>query len=151
MFALWELALQAVWAKTLTILLLKLQTYPWIKSPLHFYGTSGLLLLINLFLSHLLTPTTRTLPPCKQYHSTPLIIKILLRPLTGPDNTLLCHYFCYYLEWVYDSKIFTTGDTLNCSYGGLGEKISDLHPLRTKVDEAYGCFTRFPFSGHTLG
>ena len=27
-----------------------------------FWGTSGLLPLINLFLSHLLTPTTRTLP-----------------------------------------------------------------------------------------
>ena len=23
--------------------------------------------------------------------------------LTGPDNPLLCHYFCYYLKWVYDS------------------------------------------------
>ena len=21
-------------------------------------------------------------------------------PLTGPDNPLLCHYFCYYLKWV---------------------------------------------------
>ena len=41
--SLWELALQAIWAQTLTILLLKLQTYPWIKSPLYFYGTSGLL------------------------------------------------------------------------------------------------------------
>ena len=36
---LWELALQAVWAQTFTTLLLKLKTYPWIKSPLHFYGT----------------------------------------------------------------------------------------------------------------
>ena len=34
-----------------------------IISPLHFYGISGLLPLIDLFLSHLLTPTTRTLPP----------------------------------------------------------------------------------------
>ena len=41
--SLWELALQAVWAQTLTNLLLKLQTYPSIKSLLHFYGTSGLL------------------------------------------------------------------------------------------------------------
>ena len=40
---LWELTLQTVWAQTLITLLLKLQTYPWIKSPLHFYGTSGLL------------------------------------------------------------------------------------------------------------
>ena len=23
--------------------------------------------------------------------------------LTGPDNPLLCHYFCYYLKWVYDN------------------------------------------------
>ena len=40
---LWEFALQAVWAQTLTTLLLKLPTNPWIKSPLHFYGTFGLL------------------------------------------------------------------------------------------------------------
>ena len=65
-----------------------------------FWGTSGLLPLINLFLSHLLTPTTRTLPPCRQYRSTQLIIKILLKPLTGPDHALPCHYFCYYLECV---------------------------------------------------
>ena len=39
---LWELARQAIWAQTLTTLLLKLQTYSWIKSPLHFCGTSGL-------------------------------------------------------------------------------------------------------------
>ena len=81
----------------------KVTNYPQIKSPLHFYGTSGLLPLINLFLSHLLTFTTRTLPPCRQQHSTLLIIKILLMPLTGPDNPLLCHYFCNYLKWVYDN------------------------------------------------
>ena len=51
-------------------LLLKLQTNPRIKSPLHFYGISGLLSLIDLFLSHLLTPTIRTLPPCRQHCST---------------------------------------------------------------------------------
>ena len=33
---LWESVLQAVWAQTITTLLLKLQTYPRIKSPLHF-------------------------------------------------------------------------------------------------------------------
>ena len=38
---LWELSLQAVWTQTITTLLLKLQT--WIKSALHFYGTSDLL------------------------------------------------------------------------------------------------------------
>ena len=74
-------------------LLLKLQIYPWIKSPLHFHGTSGLLPLISLFLSHLLTPTTRTLPPCRQYHSTSLNIKTLLVPLTGPDNPILLSLF----------------------------------------------------------
>ena len=58
----WESVLQAVWVQTLATLLLKLQTNPRIKSPLHFYGISGLLSLINLFLSHLLTPTIRTLP-----------------------------------------------------------------------------------------
>ena len=54
---LWELALQASWGQTLTTLLPKLQTYPWTKSPLHFYGTSGLLPLTSLFLSQLLIPT----------------------------------------------------------------------------------------------
>ena len=56
--------------------------------------------LIYLSLSHLLTPTTRTLPPYTPHLSTQLIIKILLMPLTWPDNPLLCHYFCYYLECV---------------------------------------------------
>ena len=130
MIALWELALQAVWAQTLITLLLNLQAYPWIKSPLHFYGTSGLLLLINVFLSHLLTPTTRTLPPCRQRCSTLLIIQILLRPLTGPDNPVLCHYFCYYLKCVYDNEMFTIGDTLTCSNGGQREEINDLHSFR---------------------
>ena len=126
---LWESALQAVWAQTLNTLLLKLQTYPWIKSLLHFYGTSGLLPLINLFLNHFLTLITRTLPLYRQHCFTPLIVKILLMPLTGPDNPLLCSYFCYYLKWVYDNEMFTIGNTLNCSYGGLGEEISDLHSL----------------------
>ena len=80
-----------------------------IKSPLHFYGTSGLLSLVNLFLSHLLTPTTRTLPPCRQRYSTSLIIKILLKPLTGPDNPLLCHYFCYYLSGSMTMKCLPLG------------------------------------------
>ena len=51
--------------------------------------------------------------------------------LTGPDNPLLCHYFCYYLKWVYDNEMFTVGDTLSCSYERLGEEINDLHSLRT--------------------
>ena len=50
-------------------------------------------------------------------------------PLTGPDSPLLCHYFCYYLKWVYDKEMFTIGDTLACSNGGLGEEINDLNPL----------------------
>ena len=107
----------------------KVTTNLWIKPPLHFYGTSGLLPLTNLFLSQLLTPATRTLPAYRQHFSIPLIIKILLMLLTGPDNPLLCHYFCYYLKWVYDNEIFTTGNTLNCSYEGLGEEISDLHSI----------------------
>ena len=90
-FATLGVSLQAVWAQTLTIFLLKLQTHPRIKSPLHFYGTSDLLPLINLSLSHLLTPTTRILSPCRQHCSTQLIIKILLMPLTWPDNPLICH------------------------------------------------------------
>ena len=80
-----------------------------------FWGTSGLLPLINLFLSHLLTPTTRTLPLYRQHCSTQLIIKVLLMLLAGPDNPLLCHYFCYYLKWVYDNEMFTIGNTLSCS------------------------------------
>ena len=83
--------------------------------PLHqtstpLYGTSGLLS-YQFFLSHLLTPATRTLPPCRQHCPTQLIIKILLMPLTGPDNPLLCHYFCYYLKWVYDNEMFIIGST----------------------------------------
>ena len=68
--------------------------------------------------------------------------------LTGPDNPLLCHYFCYYLKWVYDNEMFTFGDTLTCSYGGLGEEISDLQSLRAvrgEVSQSQGtglvCFT----------
>ena len=90
----------------------KVTNIPQIKSPLHFYGPSGLLPLINLFLCHLLAPTTRTLPPCRQHCSTSFIIKILLMPLTGQNNPLLCHYFWYYLKWVYDNEMFTIGDTL---------------------------------------
>ena len=54
----------------------------------------------------------------------------LLMPLTGPDNSPLCHYFCYYLKWVYDNEMCINGGTLTCSYGRLGEEISDLHSLR---------------------
>ena len=50
--------------------------------------------------------------------------------LAGTDNLLLCHYFCYYLKWVYDNEMFTIGNTLNCAYGGLGVEISDLYSLR---------------------
>ena len=84
----------------------------------------------NLFLSQLLTPTARILPPCRQHCSNKPIIKMLLMPLTGPDNPLLCHYFCYYLKWVSDNEMFTIGNTLSCPYGGLGEEISDSHSLR---------------------
>ena len=91
-------------------------TYPHIKSPLHFYGISGPLSFINLFLSHLLTPTTRTLTPDRQHCSISLIIKIFLTPLTGPDNPLPCHYCYYYLECIYDNEMFTIGSKLNCSY-----------------------------------
>ena len=129
MFTTLRVALQAFWAQTLTTFLLKLQTYPQIKSPLHFYGTSGLLP-INLFLSHLLTPTTRTLPPCRQHGSTQLIIEIFLMLLTGQDNPLLSHYFYYYLKWVYDNEMFTIGKTLSCSYERQREEVSDLHSLR---------------------
>ena len=51
-------------------------------------------------------------------------------PLIGPVNLILCHYFCYYLKWVYDNETFTFENTRNCSYGGLGEEISDLHSPR---------------------
>ena len=51
-------------------------------------------------------------------------------PLTDQGNSLLCHYFCYYLKWVYDNEMFTIGNTLGCSYGGLGEEISHLPSFR---------------------
>ena len=51
-------------------------------------------------------------------------------PLTGPDNPLLCHYFCYKLKGVHDNEMFTIGNILNCCYGGLGEETSDLHSLK---------------------
>ena len=54
-------------------------------------------------------------------------------PLIGPYNPLLCHYFHYYLKRVYDNEMFTIGNTLNCSYGGLGEEISDLHSLNKRM------------------
>ena len=101
--------------------------FSWDKSLLHFYETSSLLPLINLFL---LTPATGTPPLCSQHHSTQLIIKILLMPLTGPDNPLLYHYSFYYLEWIYDNEVFTFGNTSSCTYGRLREKINDSHSLR---------------------
>ena len=57
------------------------------------------------------------------------VASLHLMPLTGPDNPLLCHYVCYYLKWVYDNEMFTTGDTLTCSYGGLGKKSVTYNPL----------------------
>ena len=47
--------------------------------------------------------------------------------------------------------MFTIGDTLTCSYGGLREGISDLHSLRALKGLTHVCFTRFPASGHRLG
>ena len=89
--------------------LLKLQTHTRIKSSLHFYRTSGLLPRINLFLSHLVTPTTRTLLPYRQYCSTLLnIIKILLitdkqittmalLPVSQSQGTDLNYFTSWYL------------------------------------------------------
>ena len=71
--------------------------------------------------------------------------------LKGPDNPLLCHYFCYYLKWVYDNAMFTTGDTLTYSYGGLGEESSDLQSLRAKRGQGLRLLHCFPISGHRLG
>ena len=65
-------------------------------------------------------------------------------PLTGPDNPFICHYFCYYLKWVYDNEIFTIGDTLTCSYGGLEEEISDLHSLRAVRREGFCLLHQVP-------
>ena len=116
-----------IWAQILTTPLLRLPP-DQISTPLlwNIWSVSS----YQFVFKPLLTPTARTLPPCRQHCSTPLIIKILLMLLTGPDSPLLCHYFCYYLECVYDNEMFTIGDTLNLSYGGPGEEISDLHPLR---------------------
>ena len=59
--------------------------------------------------------------------------------LTEPDKPLLCHYFCYYLKWSYDNEMLTIGDTLTCSYGGLGKEISDLQPLRAVLQSPTEC------------
>ena len=90
---LWELAPQDIWAQTVDTLLPKSQTYPQIKTPLHFYGIFGLLPFINLFLSHLLIPKTRALPPYRQHCSTPLVIKILLMPLTSNAEKAKVEWF----------------------------------------------------------
>ena len=71
-------------------------------------------------------------------------------PLTGPDNPLLCHYFCYYLKWIYDNEMSTTGGTLTCSYGGLGEEISDLFPQSNKRIRLMAVSPDFQFQGTGL-
>ena len=43
------------------------------------------------------------------------------------------------------------GDTLTCSYRGLGEKISDLHSLRAVREEGLWLLHQVPISGHRLG
>ena len=48
---------------------------------------TNLLFHVKFYLSHLLTPTTRTLPPCRQHCSTPPIIKILLMSLGFPGGS----------------------------------------------------------------
>ena len=90
-------------------------------------------LLTNLFLSQVLTPTVKTLPPCMQPCPLVALPSLLLKHLNAPNrasNPLLCHYFCYYIKWVYDNEMFTISDTLTCSYAGLGEEISDLQSLK---------------------
>ena len=127
--SLWELAPQAIWAKTLTALLLKLKTYPHhISTPLlwNIWPASS----YQFVLKPLINSYNQDPAPCRQHCSTLLITKILTMPLTGPDNPLLCHYFCCFLKWVSDNEMFTTGDTLTCPYGGLREEVSDLHSLR---------------------
>ena len=47
--------------------------------------------------------------------------------------------------------MFTIGNTLNCSYGGQREENQWLTSHQSNEDEAYGCFTRFPFWRHRLG
>ena len=47
--------------------------------------------------------------------------------------------------------MFTTGDTLTYSYGGLGEEISDLQSLRAKRGQGLRLLHCFPISGHRLG
>ena len=45
--------------------------------------------------------------------------------------------------------MFTTGNPLNCSYGGPGEEISDVYYLR--AIRGYSYFARFPASMHRFG
>ena len=54
--------------------------HPWIKSPLHFYGTFGRLPLTNLFLSQLLTSIIRTLSLVGNIAPPSLLLKYLNIP-----------------------------------------------------------------------
>ena len=100
-----------------------------ISTPL--YETSGLLPPIILSLSHILSSTTRTLPPCRQHCSTQLIIKVLLMPLTGPDNP-----FSFSLLLLLSEEVLWQWNVYHWKHSKLplwrtrGE-ISDLHSLRT--------------------
>ena len=43
------------------------------------------------------------------------------------------------------------GDTLSCSYGGLGKEMSDLHSLRAVRGWGLWLLHQVPVSGHRLG
>ena len=70
-------------------------------------------------------------------------------PLKEPDSPLLFHYFCYYLKWVYENEMFTIGDTLNCSYGGL--RPWDSPGKNTGVGYHFLLQGIFPTQGWNLG
>lgn len=71
---------------------------------------------------------------CGQNCSTWPALEALWVPLTGSDNPLLYHYFCYCLEWAHGRKMFTIGNTLSYYCGGLGEEIKNSH-LHRAVQE----------------
>ena len=123
--SLWELALQAIRAQTLSTLLLKLQTYCQIKSPLHFYGISGLLPFINLFLNHLLTPTTRTLPLVGNTAPPSLLLKYSSAPNRTRQPTPLPLLLLLPKVGLWQWNVYHWKHP-KCPYGGLGEEINDF-------------------------
>ena len=76
----------------------KVTNTPWINSPLHFYGTFGLLPQNKLVIKPVTNSYNQDSTPLQAMLLHPAYYKNTLMLLTGSDNPLLCHYFCYYLK-----------------------------------------------------